>query len=732
LAYLDDTLEPTEIKQIGQKVAESDAAQELIARIKQITRRRRLTTPPLSGPGAANFDPNTVAEYLDNALSGDQIAEVEKLCLESDVHLAEISTCHQILTLVLGEPALVPPTARERMYGLVQGKESIPFRKAASTTPAVAPAVNGLQDDSDESPIGLAMMRRGGWARWALPAAGILLVAGLVFTLIKVLPGGTRAKQVAASSIKKAEGESPEPDRTTTVRKPKEDGAAEKPAPKEDESAKPKPEAKEKPAEPAKAEAPKAGESTTVAKGPEPTTPATPKESATVTTPVVQTPPASAGSATEKAGAPSTERREVGTYTVAPRSGPTLLVQRQGDQPWRRLTPGGRVFATDPLVSLPGYLSEVRLDSGVQLQLRGLVPQFATDVMMNLLSESSVVLHPSKDVDLDFTLNSGRVYVSNHKDQGPARIRVRFDREIWELTLAEPDTEVIVELIKRYFGDIRWQDGEEPLENVYLAMLKGKGTFKRDYNSFNLEMPGPAFVMWDNKGRGLSERQPLQRPYPQWDKAAPANKEADEMGSALEELSKRMTDKKSVDVALIEGLQSDRPSHRLLSIYCLGALDEVRRLLDVLGDEDPNRGIDRITAVRVLQRWISRGPQAGKLLFDPEKRSGFLTENRKYLTGEAETVLKLLYGFSIAELRSPDTYRVLADYLLSPRIAIRELAIGHLYAMGAPVKFNPAWSDAERQKAAAEVNKMVDDHKLPPPLKGAPGAAGAAPAGNSR
>src|SRR5262245_43432962 len=30
LAYLDDTLDPTEIKTIGQKVAESDAAQELI------------------------------------------------------------------------------------------------------------------------------------------------------------------------------------------------------------------------------------------------------------------------------------------------------------------------------------------------------------------------------------------------------------------------------------------------------------------------------------------------------------------------------------------------------------------------------------------------------------------------------------------------------------------------------------------------------------------------------
>ena len=66
LAYLDDTLEPLEIKTIGQKVGESETAQELIARIKQVTRRRRITTPPATGPNS--FDPNMVADYLDNEL----------------------------------------------------------------------------------------------------------------------------------------------------------------------------------------------------------------------------------------------------------------------------------------------------------------------------------------------------------------------------------------------------------------------------------------------------------------------------------------------------------------------------------------------------------------------------------------------------------------------------------------------------------------------------------------
>ena len=133
LAYLDDTLDPAQAKQIGQKVAESEFATELIERIRRVTRKRSLNVPPSSG--AERADANTVAEYLDSDLSPDKVEEIERQALQSEVHLAEIAACHQLLTLILSEPAQVPPMARQRMYALAKGPEVDPSRRAPPWPP---------------------------------------------------------------------------------------------------------------------------------------------------------------------------------------------------------------------------------------------------------------------------------------------------------------------------------------------------------------------------------------------------------------------------------------------------------------------------------------------------------------------------------------------------------------------------------------------------------------------
>jgi hypothetical protein len=122
LAWLDDTLRPAEVREIGKQVAESPYAQELAERIHRVSRQRRLSVPSSSGPDGT--DANLVASYLDNELDPASVADFEKKCLISDVNLAEAACVHQILSL-LGQKVKVPDEARSRMYQLVRGRESV-------------------------------------------------------------------------------------------------------------------------------------------------------------------------------------------------------------------------------------------------------------------------------------------------------------------------------------------------------------------------------------------------------------------------------------------------------------------------------------------------------------------------------------------------------------------------------------------------------------------------------
>ncbi|SMP46151.1 hypothetical protein SAMN06265222_10274 [Neorhodopirellula lusitana] len=117
LAYLDDMLEEEDTQILQAKIEESGLATELIARIRNSVDHRQIgvLSPDAIGPLE---NANVMSEYLDSTLAPEQIAEIERLCLESDISLAEAAACHQILTVVLGQPAQVNDALRQRIYDL--------------------------------------------------------------------------------------------------------------------------------------------------------------------------------------------------------------------------------------------------------------------------------------------------------------------------------------------------------------------------------------------------------------------------------------------------------------------------------------------------------------------------------------------------------------------------------------------------------------------------------------
>ena len=117
LAYLDNTLEPADAELLGAKLRESGFATQLVQRIRRNLVAPEITALPPEAIGPVQ-DANTIAEFLDSNLPDEQVAEIERACLDSDVHLAEAAACHQILTMVLGKPADVPSELRQRIYEL--------------------------------------------------------------------------------------------------------------------------------------------------------------------------------------------------------------------------------------------------------------------------------------------------------------------------------------------------------------------------------------------------------------------------------------------------------------------------------------------------------------------------------------------------------------------------------------------------------------------------------------
>lgn len=114
LAYMDDRLPPARAREIGLKIAQSPFAGELLERIRDVKRRRRIAAAATDSP---SVEANLLAEYLDDQLSPDLVQRIEQKILASDHILAETAAAHELLGL-LSDPIPLEPVLRERLYSL--------------------------------------------------------------------------------------------------------------------------------------------------------------------------------------------------------------------------------------------------------------------------------------------------------------------------------------------------------------------------------------------------------------------------------------------------------------------------------------------------------------------------------------------------------------------------------------------------------------------------------------
>ena len=661
LSYLDDTLDPAQAKAIGQKVAESEQARELMERIKQVTRRRRLTTPPAAGPGG--IDANTIAEYLDNEVTPEQAAEVEQICLASDVHLAEVAACHQILTLVLGEPALVPPSARQRMYGLVKGPEAIPFRK---------PPRGGTQRDLDLSTSDAAHEleeSRGAVAASGMRNSLLLAGAGLVVVLMLVFifwnifrprpdgGGDSKDTRIVAADSAKDKDKDDKKDITTDKKAAQEDRKGSDDKKDATETKKDGADEKKDTVEDKK-------------KGPEPK--------------------GLTGNEEIPFDPPDTKPVVLGRYIPNAKAPDVLLARGPSEKAsWDRLwVTNSDIASPRSLLALPGMRSEVELKKGVHLVMWGTLPEIWPNP---LIYESMVELHSHPQLDLDLTLRRGRILLASDKPAGkPAVVRVRFDnptqqkKAYFDITLKGDGAAVAIERMcsipqnEPFFEDRKHPNRKGPYAEMYCFFLAGHDHIRSSDLAFAVDADRePQMVIWSSLA-GLKEAVPYT---PDWLSAKPKLGDAKQRTKAQEAalMLARNVQGKKLDIALQEALlaasaapEKDavvNPATPMLALRCDTALDEITVPLEVL-DQDNVPDFLRRTAIYSLRYWIAQERDNDYRLYDA------LRERQRNIV--ARKVMELLHGITTAEMGHPATWQRLIDDLDNSVMALRELSAWNL------------------------------------------------------
>ncbi|MDY0168505.1 MAG: hypothetical protein RBS80_18290 [Thermoguttaceae bacterium] len=721
LAHMDGILEPEDDEDIRKKIADSEFATNLMHRIRDVVRRLRLGAPNLGGRGPG-LDPNTVAEYLDNALPDDQVADFEKVCLESDMQLAEVAAAHQVLTLVLGEPVEIDPAARERMYRLpgvaAEGEKAAEVRRRERP---------GVPDYLREPPR----------KHWGLRTLAVVAVAGCVIVAVMAATGRldpwlervglrTAEREVADVSETLEEPGSPAEPVELVPESPKQPEA---PVEADPEPADPGV-AVDQPVPPAlpltETEAEPKGEPV-LPKAPLPddvsepgAVPARPQESAPLPDDVLRPAPLPGDApATATESVPSAEKPgSLEPVTppdatplppaadqlpdpaplpmpglpvpgmeepVAP-EGPAVPPERPERAPlgrlvsdrqlllqfdpatgsWDRVAMQTAIMSEYPLLALPTYRPVVALTAGITVQLVGPV---------------QVELHPiNGDAMPMLEVVYGRLMMQTLGQAG-SQLRLAIAGREGVITFAEAESGVAMHVYRVA------NPGDDPESNAAplvadLWTTRGTITWQTD--------GGEPVVLSTSEGISLGSAVP-ESPEPKSAKL-PAWVTGDQSSLIDKRASATLADEISADRPAALALREVAGGHRQrevrwLAVRCLGYLGQFDPLVAVFDDENSKavwfEYIDEIRAA------MAREPRLAAAVRE--------SLQRHYRT-DSEKLYRMLWGYSSEDLRA-GAATTLVDDLEHERLAVRLLSFWNLREItGLGLFYRPEYLPAKRQQ----------------------------------
>jgi uncharacterized protein (TIGR03000 family) len=385
------------------------------------------------------------------------------------------------------------------------------------------------------------------------------------------------------------------------------------------------------------------------------------------------------------------------------------MLRREGEgKPWQVVDENETLYTGDTILALPMSVLQSK-DGAVHLTVRSDLS--GTDPMP--IFETVYVLHEPKDVSLDFTLERGRIELSNEKKTGEANVVAHIRDQMRTLTLTEPGTRVVLEIYSHWPPGVPFRKEQKPGEGPALMLavivLKGEVLSRCPDRTCRLtEPPGPALIVWDSiAGNDIT---PLKvEKLPEWAVDDGSSEKAKEKKARIERIRK-MIATKPIGEALDELIASDDVNDRRVAVFAMGALDDLPRLAKVLQTSRREDVWDN--GVLALRHWIGRAPGQDQKLIE-----GLRKNNTKMTEVQAETILQLLHSFGDNAISHPEWYETMIDYLDHHLLAMRGLAYWHLSRVvpeGRKFGYHPLDSKEQREKAIAEWRKLIPPGKLPP------------------